>query len=156
MRHLVPLALILTACSDNTAPKPPTNPMAGTYSEYAIDNQQLPVSTPADTCQRINMGGWLSLGVDGTYAMSLDKTSLMCNGVLSGLSYVAQRGSYEISNTTDVIFTPEGTYGPPFVATFEPGTYQPGQGGTLRSLRFDFVGHTYWAIEDVPVLGSHQ
>ena len=152
---VLPLITAMAACSSDVTAPNHSNPIAGTYSQYAIDGQQIPTSTPADTCARVNMGGWLSLNADGTYAMVLDRTARMCSGVLSGLDYISQRGSYDLAGDgVTVTFTPTPPYGPAFAATFDPGTYQPGQGGRTRNLRFSFIGHDYWAIEDVPVLGS--
>jgi hypothetical protein len=150
---ILPLIIGLAACSDVTTPKDQPNPVAATYSQYAIDGHQIPTATPADTCESVNMGGWLSLTAEGTYSMVLDRTSRMCGGVPSGSNYLSQRGTYQLADDV-VTFFPTPPYGPAFAATFDPGNYQPGQGGRVRNLKFSFVGHDYWVIEEVPALGS--
>lgn len=152
---ILPLIIGLAACSDATKPKDQPNLVAATYSQSTIDGQQVPRTTPADTCELVNMGGWLSLTAEGAYSMVLDRTSYVCNGVPSGTNYVGQRGTYQLADTA-VTFLPTPPYGPAFKATFDPGDYQPGKGGRLRSLRFSFVGHDYWMIEEAPALGSRR
>lgn len=150
-RHLVVLAIGLAACSDAaTSASNPFEQIAGTYSEYTVDGQQLPVTTPADTCERVNTGGWLSVTTEGTYSMVLDRTRRVCNGVLSGGDYIAQLGTYEMTSDTVITFVPTPPWGPPFVATFDPGNYTPEQGGRVRNLRFSFVGHDYSVLDEVP------
>lgn len=151
---LLPLIAVMACSSDSTAPA--ESPAAGTYSEYTVDNQQIPYSTPVDTCERVNTGGWLTLAADGSYSLVLDRMSRICAGQASGSDYLAQMGTYQMLNDTVITFQPTPPYGPPFLASFDPGTYQPGQGGRVPGLRFSFVGHMYWALEEVVPLGAHR
>ena len=148
-RHFVFLAIAIAACSDSTSPNLYAR-VTGTYSEYTIDEQVIPFATPYDTCQIVNVGGWLTLTVDGKYAMLLDRTRMLCNAEYSGGTGVAQTGTYQFVNDTVLAFVPTPPSGPAFSATFDPGNYKPEAGGRVPSLRFSFVGHEYWVIEDVP------
>lgn len=151
MRPLCFLALLAVGAAgcgtDLTAP----NAAVGTYSVFMVDGQRIPIVTPLDSaCITVNSGGWLTLTTGGTYSMVLDRINRVCNGIEDGGSASPQSGTYTQTRDTVITFHPAPPMGPAFAATFHPGTDRPG-GGALPSLRFTFVGHDYWLINDAPV-----
>lgn len=140
------LIVAVAACGkDVTAP----TLAVGTYSVFMVDARQIPIVTRQDSsCETINSGGWLSLDGRGGYSMALDRVTTVCNGIASGAALVAQIGTYEQMGDSLLVFHPAPPRGPAFMAAYDPGTFQLGLGGRLPSLRFDFVGHNYWLIED--------
>ena len=140
------LIIAVAACGkDVTAP----TLVAGTYSVFMVDARQIPIVTPQDSsCVAVNSGGWLSLDGRGGYSMILDRVTTVCNGIAQGTALVSQIGTYEQTRDSLLVFHPTPPRGPAFIAAYDPGSFQPGLGGRLPNLIFDFVGHHYWLIED--------
>ena len=110
-RHFVFLAIGIAACSDSTSPNLYAR-VTGTYSEYMIDEQVIPFATPYDTCQIVNVGGWLTLTVDGKYTITLDETRMLCNGAFGTAASFGQTGTYRFVNDTVLTFLPTPSYAP--------------------------------------------
>lgn len=147
---VVLLAIAFMGCSESTSPANPFARATGTYSEYMLDGYFLPTVSSVDTCQIVNTGGWLTLTIDGKYQMMLDNVRRLCNGAYFGGESVPQVGTYEFVSDTVIAFAPAATYGPPFTAVFDAGDYSQESGGRVPQLRFQFVGHDYWLLEEMP------
>jgi len=148
--------IALAACSEPTNSANPFARAAGTYSEYMIDNQRLPVSTAGDTCHAVNLGGWLTLTIDGKYSLLWDQTTMLCGTEHGAIGAWGQSGTYKIVDDTVIVFTAKPPTAQTFSATFYPGNYTPEAGGEVPNLRFTIASHDYWAIEDVPASPSRR
>jgi len=147
-RGILPALLVsAVACgADTTAP----NPVARTYSVYAVDDQKVPIVVPQDsTCSTVNSGGWLSLDTDGSFSMVLDRTTWVCNNVAGVSTSVVQSGRYVRSSDSVLSFRP--AVGPAFIAAFDPGNYTLALGGVIPNIKFEVRGHRYWLLaEPIP------